>query len=195
MQRPVSVDDILGSQTQELREALHDVTTWHQQIRLVIDRLRLVFDEGGNVFTAGNGGSATLAQHFSDEMVGRYKKERRPYPVIALTADSAVLTCIANDYGYDQVFVRQLEALGRAGDVLIAFSTSGESANILNACVQAQSLQMTVVGFSGPNGPLRNMCDLPVVSPTTTTARIQELDLHAIHLICEVFDQSSPDYS
>ncbi|MGB6043279.1 MAG: SIS domain-containing protein [Pirellulales bacterium] len=188
MQRPVSVDDILGSQTQELREALHDVTTWHQQIRLVIDRLRLVFDEGGNVFTAGNGGSATLAQHFSDEMVGRYKNDRRPYPVIALTADSAVLTCVANDYGYEQVFARQLEALGRAGDVLIAFSTSGESANILTACLRAQSQQMTVIGFSGPTGPLRTMCDLPVVSPATTTARIQELDLHAIHLICEAFE-------
>jgi D-sedoheptulose 7-phosphate isomerase len=178
----------LTGQTEELRDALSDVTTWHRQITSVIGRLQRAFDEGCRVYTAGNGGSATLAQHFSDEMLGRYKKDRPPYPVTALTADSAVLTCVANDYGYEQVFARQLKALGRAGDVLMAFSTSGGSANILAACLQARSQQMTVIGFSGPTGPLRTMCDLPVVSPATTTARIQELDLHAIHMICEAFE-------
>ncbi|NIP84069.1 MAG: SIS domain-containing protein, partial [Planctomycetales bacterium] len=142
----------------------------------------------GTVYVAGNGGSATLAAHLADEMVGRYLADRRPYPVVALTADSAVLTCIANDYGFDHVYARQIEALARPGDVLVAFSTSGNSANILAACRQAQAQGVTVIGFSGPDGQLADLADLAVVAPVGATARIQELDLHAIHLICEAFE-------
>ena len=166
-----------------------DMDRWHGQVGRVIERMRAAFAAGSTVYVAGNGGSATLAQHLADEMVGRYRSDRRPYPVVALTADSAVLTCVANDYGFVQVFARQVEALGRPGDVLIAFSTSGESDNILAACLQAQNQGMTVIGFSGRGGQLHKIADRAVVSPATSTARIQELDLHAIHLICEAFEE------
>jgi D-sedoheptulose 7-phosphate isomerase len=179
-----------AEQSDELRAALTDIDGWHARIAEVVQRLRTACAAARTVYVAGNGGSATLAQHLADEMVGRYRSDRRPYPVVALTADSAVLTCIANDYGYEQVFARQIEALGRPGDVLVAFSTSGNSANILAACRQAKEQGLMVVGFSGPAGQLKDVADMAVVSPGKSTARIQELDLHAIHLICEAFESA-----
>ncbi len=178
----------LREQTQQLRSALDALNDWYTDVAAVIERLCDAFDGGNIVYVAGNGGSATLAQHFSDEMVGRYQANRCPYPVVALTADSAVLTCIANDFGYEEVFRRQVEALGKPGDVLMAFSTSGQSANILAACRQARQQQMTVIGFSGSGGELKDLADIAVISPVAITARIQELDLHAIHLICQAFE-------
>ncbi len=177
-------------QSDELSFALAQGGGWHEQIGRVVERLRVAFLADRKVYVVGNGGSATLAQHLADEMVGRYRADRRPYPVVALTADSAVLTCIANDFGYEEIFARQIEALGRPGDVLIAFSTSGSSTNILAACRQAKEQRMTVIGFSGAEGQLRDLADLAVVSPAQSTPRIQELDLHAIHLICEAFEVS-----
>jgi D-sedoheptulose 7-phosphate isomerase len=178
----------LAEQSAELRAALTDIDGWHEQIAEVVQRLQTAFAAARTVYVAGNGGSATLAQHLADEMVGRYRSDRRPYPVVALTADSAVLTCIANDYGFEQVFARQIAALGRRDDVFMAFSTSGNSANILAACRQAKDQGLTVIGFSGPEGQLKDVADMAVVSPGKSTARIQELDLHAIHLICEAFE-------
>lgn len=175
-------------QTRELRDALDHVDEWYAQIRVVIQKLREAFAAGKHVYVAGNGGSATLAQHFSDEMVGRYKENRAPYAVVALTADGAVLTCIGNDFGFTEVFKRQIEALGRAGDILLAYSTSGNSANILAAGEQAKRQGMTVIAFTGKTGVLKDLADYAVVSPAVSTARIQELDLHAIHLICEAFE-------
>lgn len=180
--------ETLREQTEQLRSALDTLDDWYASVAVVIERLRDAFDSGNTVYVAGNGGSATLAQHFSDEMVGRYHANRRPYPVVALTADSAVLTCIANDFGYEEVFRRQVEALGKPGDVLIAFSTSGRSANILAACRQARDQQMAVIGFSGPSGDLTDLANVTVTAPTAVTARIQELDLHAVHLICQAFE-------
>ncbi|MDH3718895.1 MAG: SIS domain-containing protein [Planctomycetota bacterium] len=177
-----------AEQSDELRAALTDIDGWHERIGEVVQRLRTAFAAARTVFVAGNGGSATLAQHLADEMVGRYRSDRRPYPVVALTADSAVLTCIANDYGFEQVFARQIEALGRRDDVFIAFSTSGNSDNILAACRQAKDQGLTVIGFSGPEGQLKDVADMAVVSPAASTARVQEMDLHAIHLICEAFE-------
>jgi D-sedoheptulose 7-phosphate isomerase len=178
----------LRKQTEQLRSALDALDEWYTSVALVIDRLREAFEGGNAVYVAGNGGSATLAQHFSDEMVGRFRATRPPYPVVALTADSAVLTCIANDFGFEEVFRRQIEALGKPGDVLIAFSTSGRSGNVLVACKQAHEQEMTVIGFSGPSGDLKETADIAVIAPLADTARIQELDLHAIHLICAAFE-------
>jgi len=172
----------------ELREVLQNLGTWHDEIARVVELLRQTFAAGGTVFAAGNGGSATLAQHLSDEMVGRYKSNRPPLRVVAFSADSAVLTCIGNDFGFAEVFARQVEALGRKSDVLIVYSTSGNSPNILAACRAARQLEMTSVAFTGPSGKLRDVADLVVTSPGQNTARIQELDLHAIHLICEAFE-------
>ncbi|MCE9552112.1 MAG: SIS domain-containing protein [Planctomycetes bacterium] len=172
----------------ELRDALANLDTWHGEVARVVELLRQTFAAGGTVFAAGNGGSATLAQHLSDEMVGRYKSNRPPLRVVALSADSAVITCIGNDFGFEEVFARQVEGLGRAGDVLLAYSTSGNSPNILAACRAARQHQMSTVAFTGRGGKLREMADLVVTSPGQNTARIQELDLHAIHLICEAFE-------
>lgn len=172
----------------ELRGVLGNLGDFHDQVHMVVKHVQEAFLKGKKVLVAGNGGSATLAQHLSDEMVGKYSKDRMPYPVIALTADSAVITCIANDYGYEQVFSRQIEALGKEGDIFIGFSTSGNSKNILMAAEQAKDQGMTVIAFTGQAGKLRDLADHAVVSPGKTTNRIQELDLHAIHLICEAFE-------
>jgi D-sedoheptulose 7-phosphate isomerase len=179
---------IFAEQTKELKKALVGISSWHQQLEKVVVQLKEAFRAEKTVYVAGNGGSATLAQHLSDEMVGRYKANRRPYAVVALTADSAVLTCIANDFGYEEVFARQLEALGRPGDVFIGYSTSGNSENIIRATKKARDLGLTIVAFTGSTGKLKDLADYAVISPAKTTARIQELDLHAIHLMCEAFE-------
>lgn len=153
--------------------------------------LKEAFEKGKKVLIAGNGGSAAEAQHFSDEFVGRYKADRPAYPVVALTADGAVLTCIGNDYGYEDVFARQVEALGREGDIFIGLTTSGNSKNILKAAKVAHDQGMTVVAFTGPSGALTEIADHAIVSPSKTGSRIQELHLHAIHLICEAFEPDS----
>ncbi len=182
------MNKIFQQHTAELKKALENTTDYHAQLERVVRQLKECFAKDKTVYVAGNGGSATLAQHLSDEGLGRYKSNRQPYPFVALTADSAVLTCIGNDFGYEEVFSRQLEALGREGDIFIAFSTSGNSANILNACLTAHERGMTVIAFTGAKGKLREIADLVVTSPGKNTARIQELDLHAIHLIFEMLE-------
>ncbi len=179
------------SETAALTAALEDLEVWYSQIAEVVETIREAFAAGKIVYAAGNGGSATLAQHLSDEMVGRFRKNRSPYPVVALTADSAVITCIGNDFGFDEIFSRQVSALGHAGDVLIAYSTSGRSANVVKACQTARQIGMHVVTFSGSEGELKDLADIAVISPATETARIQELDLHAIHLICHALEPAS----
>lgn len=180
-------------ESQALRDSLTKLTVWHEQIAAVVLQLQEAFLAGKKVLTAGNGGSATLAQHLAEELVVRYKADRRPYPAIALTADGSVLTCVGNDYGYDEVFARQIAALGQEGDVFIAYSTSGNSANILRACDVAKEQGMTVVAFTGQQGKLKDVADYAVISPATGTNRIQELDLHAIHLVCEPFEPVSEE--
>jgi len=179
----------LAEHSEELRATLDNLHEFHQQVDSVARHLQEVFAQGRKVLVAGNGGSAAEAQHLSDEMVGRYKSDRMPYPVVALTADSAVLTCIGNDYGYEQVFARQVEALGQEGDVFIGLTTSGKSMNILRAAEKARERGMTIIAFTGPAGEFKDMADIAVISPSTTGARIQELHLHAIHLLCEEFEE------
>lgn len=146
------------------------------------------FARGGKALICGNGGSAAEAQHFSDEMLGRYKANRPSYPVIALTADSAALTCIGNDFGFGDIFARQVEALGKQGDVFIGLSTSGNSRNVLRASEVAKGRGLTVIALTAPQGKLRELADIAIESPSTTTARIQEIHLHAIHLLAECFE-------
>ena len=183
------MQNIFRTQTDALVRGLSDPTDLHDQIATVVEKLRDVFGSGGKVLVAGNGGSATLCQHLSDEMVGRYRISRAPLPVIALSADAAVLTCIGNDFGFEQIFSRQVEAVGQAGDALILFSSSGKSPNILAAAEEARRGGVTTIGFCGKDGPLEQLVDVAVVANATDPARIQELSLHAIHLICEAFEQ------
>jgi D-sedoheptulose 7-phosphate isomerase len=146
---------------------------------------------GGKVFFIGNGGSAADAQHLAAELVGRFVSERRALPGLALTTDSSGLTCIGNDYGFDFVFSRQVEGLGRSGDVLIAISTSGNSKNIIRAVESCRILNISTIGLLGCNGgQLAPLVDLPIVVPHTTTARIQEAHIFLGHQLCQMIEVS-----
>jgi D-sedoheptulose 7-phosphate isomerase len=173
----------------------------HQQlIKKVIDSLAADIEKacemivvalkaGKKVLLAGNGGSAADAQHIAAELSGRFVKERRPLPGIALTTDTSALTSIANDYGYQFVFSRQLEALAQPGDLFIGISTSGNSEGILKAFESAQKLQCKTLGLSGKNGGKMNgRCDLNIIVPSDVTARIQEMHILIGHILCKAVD-------
>jgi D-sedoheptulose 7-phosphate isomerase len=150
-----------------------------------------VLRDGGKLLLAGNGGSAGDAQHIAGEMLSRLNYDRAPAAAIALTTDSSVLTAIANDYGYERVFERQILGLGRAGDVLIAISTSGRSPNILRAIGAARERGLAVVGFTGRNGgEMVARCDLCLRAPSEATPLIQQLHITAGHIICGLVEQS-----
>lgn len=148
--------------------------------------------DGHKILSCGNGGSAADAQHFSSELLNRFETERPPLPCIALTTDSSTLTSIANDYSYEDVFAKQIWALGQAGDVLLAISTSGNSANVLRAITAAHERNMHVVAFSGREGgdmaPMLKATDVELRIPATSTARIQESHLMLIHCLCDLID-------
>jgi len=145
--------------------------------------------EGNKVFLAGNGGSAADAQHIAAELSGRFVKERKPLPGIALTTDTSAITSIANDYGYEFVFSRQLEAIAQPGDLFIAISTSGNSEGILNALKSAKTIGCKTLGLSGRDGGKMNeLCDLNIVVPSQITARIQEMHILIGHILCSAVD-------
>lgn len=151
-------------------------------------RLADVLMDGGRLLVAGNGGSSAEAQHLAGELVGRYLSERQPLAAIALTADAAGLTAIANDYGWEQALARQVVAHGRPGDVLMALSTSGESANVLEAVRVAHRLGIRAWGLTGPApNPVHRLCDEAVAVPGTTPL-VQEVHLVAIHLLCRAVE-------
>jgi D-sedoheptulose 7-phosphate isomerase len=144
--------------------------------------LSKALENGKKIFICGNGGSAADAQHFAAEMVGRFAKERSAWPVIALTTDSSVITAIANDYSFDYIFARQLEAAGSAGDLLIAISTSGNSLNITAAVRSAKDLGIFTIGLAGRNGgDLFNTVDKAIIVACDNTARIQEAHIFILH--------------
>ena len=147
------------------------------------------FRQGHKLLICGNGGSAADAQHIAAELVGRYERQRRAWPAIALTTDTSALTAISNDYGYEEIFVRQVEALAIADDVLLALSTSGTSANVLKAVRKARELGCKTIALTGASGePLASLCDLAVVVPAARTARVQECHITIGHLWCELID-------
>jgi D-sedoheptulose 7-phosphate isomerase len=158
-------------------------------IERIAARVRDTVLAGHLLLTCGNGGSATDAQHLAEELIGRYRINRRALPAVALTADTAALTCIANDFGYDQVFSRQVEALARPGDLLLCFSTSGSSPNIVAALEAARTRGVASVALLGKDGgAARGLADLALVVASADTARIQEAHLQVLHYICEVVE-------
>ncbi len=181
------------------------VTRWFEELKriqedflarnsaLVVEAARVVaaaFGRDRKLMIAGNGGSAADAQHMAAEFVNRFRMERPPLPAIALTTDSSVLTSIGNDYSYDDVFVKQVKALGVAGDVLLAISTSGRSPNVLAAAREARQRGIFVIGLSGKDGgPLAQESDLAIVVPAEETAHVQEVHLVVEHLVCEMVDR------
>ena len=156
----------------------------------VIDVQVEALKKGKKVLIAGNGGSAADAQHFAGEFVGRFLKERAGLPAIALTTDSSVLTCVANDYGYDKVISRQIEALGNEGDVFIGISTSGNSENIIEAVNEAKKRGIITVGLLGKDGgKLAEICDYVMLVSLQETPRVQEFHTMTVHMMCEMVEE------
>ena len=154
---------------------------------LLSERLRC----GGKLMFCGNGGSAADSQHLAAELTGRFVKDRKPLAAMALTTDTSALTCIGNDYTFDDVFYRQVLALGREGDCLIAISTSGHSKNVIRAVDAARSLGMYCIGLLGRDGgALRPLCEISIVVPSATTARIQEAHILIGHTLCGIIEES-----
>lgn len=144
---------------------------------------------GHKVLIFGNGGSAADAQHIAAEFTGRFVKERRSLPAIALTTDTSALTAIGNDYGFERIFARQVEGLANVGDVLIGISTSGNSPNVVKALEMGKAVGCQTIGFSGRDGGVMNdVCDLNLVVPSNVTARIQEIHILMGHIICQALD-------
>jgi len=149
---------------------------------------------GHKVLLIGNGGSAADAQHIASEIVGRYRKERPGFAAIALTTDTSALTAISNDYGFEQIFARQIESLGRSGDVLLALSTSGRSPNILAALAAARRCGLVTVGLTGLKGTgLNDVCDHLFVAPSDDTPVIQQVHMTAAHAICDSVERALAD--
>jgi len=146
-------------------------------------------EQGGAVLWCGNGGSASDSQHIAAELVGRFKENRRPLRSVALSTDTSVLTCIGNDFGYDKIFSRQVEAVGRPGDVLVGISTSGQSPNVNEAFVSAGAIGLTTVGLLGKGGgEALGLVDHALVVPSDSTARIQEAHILIGHVFCEIIE-------
>jgi len=159
-------------------------------IEKITDAVAASLRQGGKVLLCGNGGSAADAQHIAAELVARYEMERAAMAAIALTTDTSALTAIGNDYGFDHVYERQVLALGRKGDVLIAISTSGKSPNILRALEAARKLGLVTVGFGGAkDGPMVAHCDLMLRSPSAKTPVIQQIHITAAHVICGLVER------
>src|ERR1700743_331709 len=169
------IQKVIGSLTGDIETACEMIIT--------------TLKSGHKVLTAGNGGSAADAQHIAAELSGRFVKERKALPGIALTTDTSAITSIANDYGYEYVFSRQLEALAQKGGLFIGISTSGNSEGILNAFRSAKELNCKTLGLSGRNGGKMNgLCDLNIIVPSEITARIQEMHILIGHILCKAVD-------
>ncbi len=161
-----------------------------EQIQRAVDLLVSTYEYGGKVFSCGNGGSMCDAMHFAEELTGRYRKDRASLPAVAIN-DPSHISCVANDFGYDQIFSRFLEGWGNKGDTLVAISTSGNSPNVIKATEVAKSKGMTVIGLLGKGGgQLKEMVDIPIIVESKITDRIQEIHIKCIHIFIEGVERS-----
>lgn len=187
-------NDVRSAVSQHLQEHLAVVSKLDTQLGdQIVDVARLIakaLASGNTLYWCGNGGSASDSQHLAAEFIGRFRNNRRPLASVALTTDTSVITCVANDFGYDQIFVRQVEALCRKGDVLVAISTSGNSRNVVEAVKSATQLGVTTVGLlSATGGALRELVTYPLLVPSTSTARIQESHILIGHMLCDLVER------
>jgi D-sedoheptulose 7-phosphate isomerase len=185
---------------QLFKEHLQVVTAAAQDCGQEIERLatlcRTALNNNQTIFFCGNGGSAADAQHLAAELVGRFQTERPGLPAVALTTDTSILTSVANDYGFEQVFARQVQALVRTGDIVIGISTSGNSPNVLRAIEAAKAKGAVTVGMTGQKGGhLAELCDLCLKVPSNVTARIQEAHILIGHILCQIVDEGAPRVS
>jgi D-sedoheptulose 7-phosphate isomerase len=188
---------VIADTIQAHRKMLDDVA--ERNVDAILAAAKAVTDvllKGRTIYLCGNGGSAADAQHIAGELVGRFIRERRAFPAVALSADTSVLTCLANDYSYDQVFARQVEALVRKGDLLWAFSTSGSSANVVAAAKLARTKGAIVLAFTGrADSPLEQLANLCFCAEHKLTARSQEIHQLAYHIICDLVEQNISEQS
>ena len=160
-----------------------------EEVVKAAEALARTLAEGGKLLCFGNGGSAADAQHLAAELVNRFQLERPPLPALALTTDSSILTAIGNDYHFDEVFVKQIKALGREGDLALGISTSGRSANVLKALAAARGRGIFTVGLTGRDGgEMEHLCEVLIQAPSGDTPRIQEVHALVIHLLCQLVD-------
>lgn len=186
---------VRAAMTAALRELAETALRTAERIGPDLERaaamVRETVDRGGTLYFCGNGGSAADAQHLATEYVVRYMRNRRAVPAVALTTDTSLLTAVGNDFGFDHVFARQIEALARPGDLLVIHSTSGKSPNVLRAAEAARAKGVAVLAFSARDGgPLRALADHNVVVPTDRTDRAQEIHLCVEHVICDLVEQA-----
>jgi D-sedoheptulose 7-phosphate isomerase len=182
--------DIIQHHIDEHRALLNEFDkTLINQISEVSNLMIKALSDGNSIYWCGNGGSSSDSQHLAAELVGRYHNDRIPLRSVALNSDTSVLTCIANDYGYKEIFARQVEMIGNEGDVLVGISTSGNSENILLALQKAKTKKMITVGFLGKGGGKSiNDCDNHLIVPSNTTARIQEMHIMIGHILCDLIE-------
>jgi D-sedoheptulose 7-phosphate isomerase len=183
------IDCIRKSVSESLRLKETFFAAREELIVAVARAICLALESGNKVLLFGNGGSASDAQHMASEWVGRFSRERRPLAAVALTTDTSILTSVANDYGFAQVFVRQLQALGRPGDVAVGISTSGNSPNVCEGAVAARGMGLVTVGLTGSDGgKLGTLVQHHINVPHRTTARVQEVHIMVGHILCELID-------
>lgn len=182
------INEILNEHVENLKLLNEENYTFI--IKRIVEATVESLKENKKLLIAGNGGSASDAQHFAGEIVGRFLLERRGMPAISLSTDTSVLTSIGNDYGFDTIFSRQVEALGEKGDILFGISTSGNSENVLKAVIEAKKKGMKTIGLLGRDGgKLKQLCDISLVIPFEKTARVQEVHIMAIHTICKIVEE------
>ena len=183
------MSDWLDTQLDTHIRVAEDAAPLLDEVRAIGAVLVDAFTHGGTLYTFGNGGSAADAQHFTGELIGHYRRDRRPLPAVTLTTDATVSTCIANDYAFEEVFSRQVEALARPGDVVAAFTTSGRSANVIGGLTAARARGATTLLFAGGDGgPSLPLADHALLAPSTQTPRIQELHTFLLHALSEMLD-------
>lgn len=184
------MESIFLKNIQEHHEVFKNLFTLDERIEIAVEAIIKSLRDRGKILLCGNGGSAADCQHIAAEFTGRFVKDRPPISAISLTTDTSALTCISNDYSYVDIFSRQLNALGRNGDCLIAISTSGNSENILKAVNEARKIGIFTIGLLGRDGGrLASICDLPLIVPSSVTARIQEAHILIGHSICEMVEK------
>ena len=185
---------IIENEFSEHLKVAQNMSTLTDQIEMAAQLCIDSLNNGGKILIFGNGGSAADAQHIAAELVGRYKIERKGLPAIALTTDTSALTSISNDYGYNHVFDRQVEALANESDVAIGISTGGSSDNVIGGLKTAKELGCTLIGFSGRDGgEMNTLCDVNLVVPSEDTPRIQEMHIVIGHTICHLIDLEFQD--
>lgn len=192
MAQDVSHSSVLRGRLEQAKAAIEALDARGQHVEAVMDAVRTTLLAGGTLFTCGNGGSAAEALHLAEELTGRYRSNRRPLRSVCLCADPTALTCIANDFGFEQVFARPLSALGRPGDALVVFSTSGRSANLVAALAAARHGGLRTVGLlGGDGGACLPLCDVAVTVSGVDGAAVQEAHQMVMHAICESLEDGA----